>query len=330
MLARIILVSSVLVAACQNDDTRAASTVTFETSVASSADTCTFLDIKELPTGHHLVESHVNDRTAWFILDSGAGMSVIDDAHASAYGLNDASSLRREDSAGLGGPIELTYHATDRFNLGTIDTGVVEIVTADLNGALQTFSRRYDVEIEGIVGQDVLSALNAVIDVGARRVLVRRHVSDHDDGFFDCMSAQRNDYTVIPLGKVETGHNTVDVAINGGAGIFVVDSGSLATFINRNDLPKFSVQAGQNNEQDNQVFGAGGNEAVERHTVGQFSIGGFSIEADVLQSVDLAAVEALIFEKSGVDMDGIVGQDILSDLDAYIDVSGQGLYLRRD
>ncbi len=48
----------------------------------------TAVPVREISTGHHLVQAAINGRRGEFVLDTGANMTVIDTAHLANFGLS--------------------------------------------------------------------------------------------------------------------------------------------------------------------------------------------------------------------------------------------------
>lgn len=66
-------------------------------------------------------------------------------------------------------------------------------------------------------------------------------------------------FTVLKLTKLSTGHEIIDVKINGQAGTFVLDSGAGATVVRHDRLAKFGLAAATGEQQG---AGAGGAIAI--------------------------------------------------------------------
>ena len=124
----------------------------------------TAVPVREVSTGHHLVQATINGRKGEFVLDTGANMSVIDAAHLSNFGLSPGTgSIGGAVSVGGGG--QARRLSIDSFAVGDIPVRQDRVVSSDLGQLLTTLSRVSGVEVNGIVGQDVLNEHRAIIDV---------------------------------------------------------------------------------------------------------------------------------------------------------------------
>lgn len=133
-------------------------------------------------------------------------------------------------------------------------------------------------------------------------------------------------YVPIQMTKLSTGHETVTVTINGVEGQFVVDSGAGGTVIHSARLGKFSLQAP---EGDGEVSsGAGGQTTVHRLPIQSFAIAGVTLDVEEVRTLDLTSVVDRLKSIAGADIDGVVGQDVLTRFSGVLDVGNQTLFLR--
>ena len=133
-------------------------------------------------------------------------------------------------------------------------------------------------------------------------------------------------YVPIKMTKLSTGHETVMVTINGVQGQFVVDSGAGGTVVHNGRLEKFSLQAPQGEGEASS--GAGGGFTAFRADVQSFVIEGVPLDIDQVRTLDLGAVVDQLKLATGADIDGVVGQDVLTRFAGVLDVGAQTLFLR--
>ena len=134
-------------------------------------------------------------------------------------------------------------------------------------------------------------------------------------------------YAAIPLTKLPTGHETVVVALNGVASTFVLDSGAGATVLHRTSLAKFGLADGDRMRSSTGV-GAGGAIGIDTYAVTSLSISGRQVPLAAIRVADLTAVVGALKAAAGVEVDGVIGQDVLTRWDGVIDVAHSTLYLR--
>jgi hypothetical protein len=124
----------------------------------------TALAVREVATGHHLIEATINGRTGDFVLDTGANMSVIDDAHVQNFGIEPGSGAIG-GAVAIGGAGQARRVRIDSFSLGGVDIRQNRVVTSDLGNLLTVLGRAAGTTVNGIIGQDVLTEHRAIIDV---------------------------------------------------------------------------------------------------------------------------------------------------------------------
>jgi clan AA aspartic protease (TIGR02281 family) len=128
----------------------------------------TAVPLRELATGHHLVDVTINGRPATFILDTGANASVVDAASGQRLGLP-AKGLPA-GAYGLGGGMKAQQVKLERLEIGGVAIRRSRIMTSDLSQLVKVLGTVSKAPIAGIIGQDVMKEHRAVIDV-ARPIL---------------------------------------------------------------------------------------------------------------------------------------------------------------
>jgi hypothetical protein len=119
--------------------------------------------LRELSTGHHLVDLTLNGQKATFILDTGANASVVHAAAGKRLGLPDKGTPA--GAFGLGGGMKAQQVTLERLEIGGVPIRRGRIMTADLSQLVQVLGTVSRGEIAGIIGQDVMKEHRAVIDV---------------------------------------------------------------------------------------------------------------------------------------------------------------------
>jgi hypothetical protein len=124
----------------------------------------TALPVREVATGHQLIEATINGHTGEFVLDTGANMSVIDDAHLGNFGIEPGTGTIG-GAVAIGGAGKARRVGIDSFTIGDVDIRQNRIVTSDLGNLLELLGRVAGTDVNGIIGQDVLNEHRAIIDV---------------------------------------------------------------------------------------------------------------------------------------------------------------------
>lgn len=132
-------------------------------------------------------------------------------------------------------------------------------------------------------------------------------------------------FTVLKLTKLSTGHEIIDVEINGQPGTFVLDSGAGATVVRHDRLAKFGLGAATGEEQG---AGAGGSIPITSHPITSLTLDGRAVPLAKVYGTNLDSVVARLKSVTGVELDGVIGQDILSGYAGIINIGSSELYLR--
>jgi len=132
-------------------------------------------------------------------------------------------------------------------------------------------------------------------------------------------------FTTFKLTKLPTGHEIITVSINGQSGTFVLDSGAGRTVVRHDRLAKFGLAPAADEQEG---AGAGGSIAITSHPITTFSLDGRAVPLPVVYGTNLDSVAARLKAATGVEIDGVVGQDVLSGYAAIINIGTSELYLK--
>jgi predicted aspartyl protease len=137
-------------------------------------------------------------------------------------------------------------------------------------------------------------------------------------------------YVALPLRKLATGHETLSVNLNGQPGVFVVDSGAGGSVVHSDHATRFLLTDSVGPTR--QGTGAGGNIALGQYAVRSFAIGDASqatpLPVSSILVTNIKTVVDALKAATGAEIVGVIGQDILTEFAAVIDVRGQTLYLK--
>jgi hypothetical protein len=133
--------------------------------------------VREVGTGHHLVEATINGRTGDFVLDTGANMTVIDRSHLPRFGLSPASG-DLGGAIGIGSGGHASRVPIEGFVIGPVEIRQNRVVSSDLGQLLTVLSRASGRTVNGIIGQDVLAEHRAIIDVARPMLYLMEEDSD--------------------------------------------------------------------------------------------------------------------------------------------------------
>ncbi|PWG03709.1 hypothetical protein DF286_13090 [Sphingosinicella humi] len=116
-----------------------------------------------LASGHHMVEVSVNGRAGAFLVDTGAGVTIVHTPSLESFGLAPAAGGHAAGT--LTGVVPFAPVAVARFAIGGTATQMSRIYAMDLSHIVETIAATTRQPIQGLIGQDVMRAQEAIIDV---------------------------------------------------------------------------------------------------------------------------------------------------------------------
>lgn len=132
-------------------------------------------------------------------------------------------------------------------------------------------------------------------------------------------------FTGVPLSEVSTGHQLVDAKLNGRDATFVVDTGANVSVLHAPFAESFGIAS------DSSVSGAavgiGGGGRARQARIESLRIGAVDMRQERIVLADLSPIATLLGPMSGGPIHGIIGQDLLAEHRAVIDVPRSILYL---
>lgn len=135
-------------------------------------------------------------------------------------------------------------------------------------------------------------------------------------------------FSAVPLSEVATGHHLVEATINGQSGRFVLDTGANATVVDESYLRRFGISGGAVGLGG--AIGLGGGRRARQVGIDSFEIGPADIRQNRIVAADLGQLLTMLSRISGGTVYGIVGQDVLKEHRAIIDVARPMLYLMEE
>ena len=119
--------------------------------------------LRRLASGHQIAAVELNGRSANFIVDSGAGGTVVDRGQLNRFGI--PGSIREGTGIGAGGSILVSLHPVKSFRIGGRALPMSQIVSTDLGYIIAGLNIGNGTQVSGVLGQDVLTRYSGVIDV---------------------------------------------------------------------------------------------------------------------------------------------------------------------
>ncbi|GAB5559821.1 MAG: hypothetical protein SynsKO_14680 [Synoicihabitans sp.] len=289
------------------------------------------VELHRIPTGHHWLKASINGKVGYFILDTGAGGTVLDPSALNRFGIEADSAQGVKTSAGAGGAAQFKHYPVESFSIGEHELELPEVAAVDLGAVLPGLSSLAGVDLHGIVGQDVLTAHAGILEVSADRLYLSKTSGKEPDEAVASdawrQSLLGDGYLPLPLEKLATGHETIGAEINGVGGRFIIDSGARLSVVNDARLAHFDMKPSDRFEQESASGGVGGAFSIRIYRLGEFRLEEVTIPQATLGAFDLSAVVSAIEAETGVAVDGVIGQDTLLRHSAIIDIAGQLLLL---
>ena len=181
-------------------------------------------------TGNHLfVPVRINHRPASFAVDTGAALTIVDSNRANMFGMSGEAKVVE-----LPRQIEINDRAVPVAHIGNLQVGNEDLGDGPVALIdLRAFSARFrdsgdKVQMDGILGLDILERYRAVIDCAQRRIYLQSASANSGD-LLRGLAARR--LRRVPLRITNSGALEVEGHIGGQRYSFVVDTGGFATLI---------------------------------------------------------------------------------------------------
>jgi predicted aspartyl protease len=179
--------------------------------------------------GNHLfVHVLINDHPAWFVVDTGAALSIVDSTKAKALGLPIGGSVYLPKRIEVNSRV-VPVAFVKALRVGSRDLGAGPVALTDLSEFRTELKGSNAVNMDGIIGLDILQSTNAVIDCRNQRIYFES--TEDRSGKEAVRAARRNGSHRVPLNITKSGALEVEGRIAQSAYSFVVDTGGFATLI---------------------------------------------------------------------------------------------------
>jgi hypothetical protein len=267
---------------------------------------------------HPLVRAIVNDHPAWFIVDTGAPVSVIDIRKASVLQLSTTERFARLPKQLVINNRETPIAYLNHLQIGSDDLGAGPVALVDLRGVLELDRvTNAKLDFSGIIGMDVLQKYAGLIDHRDRQILFGLSQDD-----LEAVIGPTSEYHRVPMRLTARGALEIEGFIGRNMYSFIADTGSFMTLIPyhvalQNQLPIRwdKVWAKQINLQPTPVGQA---------IVPEFMFENYdSSRAQVHVTVMPHRVSDLPYPYGGQ-----IGSDFFLNHGALIDVANRALYIR--
>jgi len=181
-------------------------------------------------TGNHLfVPVRVNNRPAWFAVDTGAALSIVDSNKARILGLAKSSRVVEVPKQIEVNSRIVPVALVDSLYVGNENLGSGPVALIDLKDfQAKLRGSGAHVSMDGILGLDILQRYNAVIDCRNQRIFLETPGTDPRSVV---QYARSNRYKAVPMRITHSGALEIEGRIGVNRYSFVVDTGGFATLL---------------------------------------------------------------------------------------------------
>ncbi|CAN5776171.1 hypothetical protein BH24BAC1_BH24BAC1_06560 [soil metagenome] len=121
------------------------------------------IPLKKMTSGHLHMDASLNGVNGRFILDTGAGATVLDEKKIARFGLVAQKSKRVATGTG-GGAIGMQVSPGNSLQIGPLEIDDFSIYLMSLEHMNKAFQTMKLEEVDGIIGSDILTSKRGVID----------------------------------------------------------------------------------------------------------------------------------------------------------------------
>ena len=181
-------------------------------------------------TGNHLfVSVRVNNRPAWFAVDTGAALSIVDSNKAKLLGLSKSTRMVRVPNQIEVNNRIVPVAVVDSLYVGSDNLGSGPVALIDLRDfRAKLRGSGHPVTMDGIIGLDILQRYNALIDCRNQRIYL---VDPGKDSQSILKMVKKGRYNAVPMRITHSGALEVEGRIGRNRYSFVVDTGGFATLV---------------------------------------------------------------------------------------------------
>lgn len=243
-----------------------------------------------------------------FLLDSGAGMTVIDSSVASSMGLPLGGTI---PGAGAGGMADFQMTRIPGLRVGGIEFDKQAAITYPISRLMKLFGEK---GVGGVIGYDFLSRFVTRIDFENRSIT-----------FFEPDSFLPPDRTTAVQAPLLHNIFSIEGTIDSGiGGTFLLDTGANNSLLQQSFAESFGLTRGRRTAEIS-IRGAGGEEKASLCRFESLAIGSHRLDRPVFA---IASGGGGIGAFEGIN--GIIGNDVLERFTVTLDYGKQTVLLERN
>lgn len=128
---------------------------------------------QKLPSQHAILNVTINGQESHFVLDSGASVSVVNNDELLKFRLIPTSKVDNAQATGLGGNVSAQSFNVESLKIQNFKTNTTHIFAMDLSHVVNALNNISSVPIDGVIGQDILVAHEAIIDIASNTLYLK-------------------------------------------------------------------------------------------------------------------------------------------------------------
>jgi predicted aspartyl protease len=268
-----------------------------------------------------LMDAVVNGRRARFVVDTGAGYSILDAGRAHSLGVSPVGAdSPYGEFANLNG-VSYRVGYLNSLRAGAMDFGsgpMALFQPANEDAALN--SRLNSDNDAGIIGADILTHYKAVINCYTKTIFFKTSPSEH---LHVVRFAASQHFIRIPLREEVSRAFTVPASINGHPCRLLVDTGAFVTTFDLRHAKEFGLSF--TGTRMSGSFADGISRQVAIGKVGNLRIGEYQVPP---QKLAASVLPEFALEQGQVKIAGILGMELLAVSHGIIDFDSMSLFLK--
>ena len=116
-----------------------------------------------------IIEGKVNDKVAYFLIDTGASVALIDDTQVKKYGLL-VGKRYNGTLVGAGGEMRNIRYCNTFVEVA--DKKISQFLIADIGSVVKSIKRETDIEILGIISLPQMKIIGMNLDANDNKVII--------------------------------------------------------------------------------------------------------------------------------------------------------------
>lgn len=273
---------------------------------------------------HLLVRAEINGKPARLLVDTGAPLSAVAIDRASYFRMDPVSAKSRIPSRlNINGAFN-TMSMAHSLRLGALNLVDEGMVLIDFSYLKQSFDdEQSERESDGILGTDILSPLDAVLDYD--RMLLVFKVDPHISG--PIPGVNYRGYRRVQMHESEGYNLYVDGRVNGTKARLMVDTGAFATLLHSQFVRRMNIPMQQTKYRS---IGVNLSESrVRLANIARFSVGSLDMQSHRVGVINLERLIHTGLLEASPPVAGLLGSEMLQRYHAIIDFGTNSLYLKR-